>query len=226
MVEKKLRGGFLSILGTLSKPLLASAAGAIGGEVLKGLEKSFLRGDIEDDTQENDAKGFNMPKNNILPQSIATARCVQLPNRWVFFAKYEWVNRHVLALTQVRINRIYVRKIEPRPQRKWKIGPRNRRKRQRQAGVGLDLATAIDLGRRAAGSNLGKTITSDAIDLLPTAYKKIKNEITNKKVKTMMNTGIEDYFVNKGIDLIFERFNYKVSQGVFLILRSKRYLKK
>ena len=42
----------------------------------------------------------------------------------------------------------------------------------------------------------------------------------------MMNTGIEDYFVNKGIDLVFERFNYKVSQGVFLILRSKRYLKK
>ena len=41
-----------------------------------------------------------------------------------------------------------------------------------------------------------------------------------------MNTGIEDYFVNKGIDLIFERFNYKVSQGVFLILISKRYLKK
>ena len=132
----------------------------------------------------------------------------------------------MLAVTQVRINRIYVRKIEPRPQRKRKIGPRNRRKRQGQSGAGLDLATAIDLGRRAAGSNLGKTIISDAIDLLPTAYKKIKNEITNKNVQAMMNTGIEDYLVNKGIDLIFERFNYKVSQGVFLILRSKRYLKK
>ena len=56
------------------------------------------------------------------------------------------------------------------------------------------------------GSNLGKTIKSDAIDL-PTAYKKIKNKITNKKVKAVMNTGIDDYLVNKEIDLIVERFN-------------------
>ena len=56
-------------------------AGAIGGEVLKWLEKNFLRGDLEDDVQQNNAKGFNMPRNNILPQGIATARCVQPPSR-------------------------------------------------------------------------------------------------------------------------------------------------
>ena len=31
------KGGFLPILGTLAKPLLASAAGVIGGKVLKGI---------------------------------------------------------------------------------------------------------------------------------------------------------------------------------------------
>ena len=37
------KGGFLPILGTLAKPLLVSAAGAIGGEVLKGIgQKIFL----------------------------------------------------------------------------------------------------------------------------------------------------------------------------------------
>ena len=29
----------------------------------------------------------------------------------------------------------------------------------------------------------------------------------NKKVKTVLDTGIDDYFVNKGIDLIGEQFN-------------------
>ena len=37
------------------------------------------------------------------------------------------------------------------------ICPRNKQKRTGQTGAGLDLATAIDLGRRAARSNMGKT---------------------------------------------------------------------
>ena len=35
--RKRQKGGFLPILGTLAKPLLASAAGVIGGKVLKGI---------------------------------------------------------------------------------------------------------------------------------------------------------------------------------------------
>ena len=65
---------------------------------------------------------------------------------------------------------------------------------------------ARDLGRRGAGSSLGKTIINDAIDYLPTAYEKNKNKIT-KKVRVVMNTGIDDYLVNRGVDLIGERFN-------------------
>ena len=37
--RKKQKGGFLPILGALARPLLVSAAGAVGGEVLKGLGK-------------------------------------------------------------------------------------------------------------------------------------------------------------------------------------------
>ena len=48
---------------------------------------------------------------------------------------------------------------------------------------------------------------NDAIDYIPTAYKKIKNKITNKKVKTVMNTGVDVYLGNKGVELIGERFN-------------------
>ena len=41
-----------------------------------------------------------------------------------------------------------------------------------QAGAGLDLLTAIDLGRKAAGYKLGKMMIDDTIDYIPTAYKK------------------------------------------------------
>ena len=36
--------GFLLIFGTLAKPLLVSAVGAIGGEVLEGIGKKIVRG--------------------------------------------------------------------------------------------------------------------------------------------------------------------------------------
>ena len=48
---------------------------------------------------------------------------------------------------------------------------------------------------------------NDAIDYIPTAYKKIKNKIKNKKVKAVLDTGTDDYIENKGIELIGERFN-------------------
>ena len=43
---------------------------------------------------------------------------------------------------------------------------------------------------------------NDAIDQIPTAYKKI----TNKKVKALMSTDVGDYLVNRGVELIGERF--------------------
>ena len=66
---------------------------------------------------------------------------------------------------------------------------------------------AIDLERRAAGSSLTKSIVNDAIDYLLMAYEKIKNKKTNKKVKAVLSTGIDDYLVNKGVNLIGARFN-------------------
>ena len=40
--RKRQKGGFLPIFGAIAKPLLVSAAGAIGGEVLKGIEKIYF----------------------------------------------------------------------------------------------------------------------------------------------------------------------------------------
>ena len=108
--------------------------------------------------------------------------------------------------TCIRIARTYVRKIGPRRQRIRRIGSRNSLRGQ-QDSAGLDLSTAIDLGRKTAGSKLGKMIINDAIDYIPTAYKKRKNKITNKKVEAVMNTGVDDSLVNRGVELIGKRFN-------------------
>lgn len=69
------------------------------------------------------------------------------------------------------------------------------------------ISTAIGLGTKAAKSNLRKMIIKDVIDYIPTAYKKVKNKIKNKKVTAMLDTGVRDYIVNTGIDLIGELFN-------------------
>ena len=75
-----------------------------------------------------------------------------------------------------------------------------------QAGSGIDLLTAIDLGKKAAGSPVGQMVIKDTINALPTAYKKNKSNI-NKKAKAILSTGIDDYVVNKGVNYLCERSN-------------------
>ena len=112
-----------------------------------------------------------MSRNNILLQRLPAPKRVQLPNGQVFFAKYQRVGRDRLP-ERVRIRRTCVRKIGPRQQRIRRIGPRNQCRTRQQVGRGLDLSTSIDLGRRAVGSILGKIMINDAINYVPTVYKK------------------------------------------------------
>ena len=100
--------GFLLIFGTLAKPLLVSAVGAIGGEVLEGIGKKIVGG--KNAVEKEEQKDIDMPRNNILLRRLPNERRV--------------VNRHALAPTQVRIARMYVRKIGPRRKRMRRFGPR------------------------------------------------------------------------------------------------------
>ena len=139
-------------------------------KILKELEKKYLRG--KNAVEKEEQKDIDMPRNNILFRRLPNPRHEQLPIGRVFFSKYKRVNRHAPAPTQVRILRKYVQKIGPRKKRIRRFCPRNKRKRRQQAGAGPGIATAIDLGKRAAGSKLGKMMINDAIDYIPTAYKK------------------------------------------------------
>ena len=135
-----------------------------------------------------------MPRNNILLPRLPQSRRVQLPSDCIFFAKYQHVGRRLKPnynLT-VRVNRTFVQKITPRRQGICRYGRGNKHRQRLLAGAGIDLLTAIDLGKKAAGSSVGQTTIKDAINALPTAYKKIKSKITNKKARAVLNTGIDD----------------------------------
>ena len=68
---------------------------------------------------------------------------------------------------------------------------------------------------------------NDAISYIPTAYKKNKkNKITNKKVEAVMDTGVDDYLVNEWLNWLVKGLTSKLCQGVYLILKWKKYLKK
>ena len=69
------------------------------------------------------------------------------------------------------------------------------------------ISTADELGKKAAMSSLGKMVIKDAIDYIPTAYKKLKNKITNKKAKAALNTGIDNFILNRDIKLVGELLN-------------------
>ena len=79
-----------------------------------------------------------------------------------------------------------------------------------QVGSGMaidDLLLQVLSWEKAATSKLGKMLIKDTIDYTPMACKKRKTKITNKTSKAILDTGIGDYVVNTGNDLIGEEFN-------------------
>ena len=102
-----------------------------------------------------------MPRNNVLLQRLSGPKRVQLPSGHVFFAKYQRVVRDGLP-ERVKIRKTQVTKIGHRRQRIQRIGPKNQR----------NIAMAIGLGKKVAGSRFGKMMINNAIDYIPTSANK------------------------------------------------------
>ena len=117
-----------------------------------------------------------MARNKILLRKLPRPKLVKVPNSRTFYAKYQRANRDTLYPTKVRIRRANVRKIGLRRQRK---------RRQAQAGSGyVDsdiLKGGLNLAKKGANTEFGKTIIDDAVGLLPRAYKSIKKRVFGRK---------------------------------------------
>ena len=91
------------------------------------------------------------------------------------------MNRASLQPTNVRIKKTYTQKIGPRRQRKP-------RKKQQQEGSGYidsqNIIRGINLGKRAANTEVGRMIVDDVVGLTPRGYKAPKNKLFTCKKKT------------------------------------------
>ena len=129
-------------------------------------------------------------QNNVLLRRLAQPRRVTLPNGQTFLARNERVNRTSLYPTNVRIKRTYMRKIDPRRQRKP-------RKRQQQQGSGYidsqNIIRGINLGKRAANTEVGHMVVDDVVGLIPRGYKTLKNKLFKRKKKTATTTPFEPH---------------------------------
>ena len=125
-----------------------------------------------------------MPRDNILLRKLAMPKQVRLLNGQTFVARYERVNRGTLAPTNVRIKRTYRCTIGPRQQRLRYFGPRRqcRSRQQPQQGTGIEtnVIRGINLGKKAANTELDCMIVDDAVSLIPKGYK-LKNKLFGKK---------------------------------------------
>ena len=119
-------------------------------------------------------------RNNILLRRLAQPRRITLPNGGTFLARYERVNRASLYPTNVRIKRTYRRKIGPRRQR------RPRKKQQEGSGYidSQNLKRGIDLGKRAANTEVGRMIVDDVVSLIPKGYEALKKKLFRRKKTT------------------------------------------
>ena len=120
-------------------------------------------------------------RNNILLQRLAQPTRITLPNGRTFFARYERVNRATLYPTNIRIKKTYTQKIGPRRQRKP-------RKNQQQEGSGYidsqSIIRGINLGKRAANTEVGRMIVDGVVGLIPRGYKVLKNKLFKCKKAT------------------------------------------
>ena len=107
-------------------------------------------------------------RNNILLRRLTQPRRVTLPYGRTFLARYDRVNRVSLYPTNARIKKTYTRKIGPRRQRKP-------RKKQQQEGSGYidsqNIISGINLGKRAANTEVGHMLVDDVVALIPRGYK-------------------------------------------------------
>ena len=121
---------------------------------------------------------------------LAQPRRVTLPNGRTFLTRYERVNRASLYPTNVRIKRTYTRKIGPSRERK----PRKKQRQQEGSGYidSQNIIRGIDLGKRAANTEVGRMIVDNVVGLIPRGYKALKNKLFKRK-KTTTTTAFESH---------------------------------
>ena len=124
------------------------------------------------------------PRNRIIMIKRRTPKRVTLPDGRTFLARYKRATRNELP-RNVNLIRPYKQRAAPKGKRR-----RRRRVNQRGRGFGSKLKKAINLGKKAFNSRLGKKIARTVISKLPDALETVGGKVKNKRLKKILTSDL------------------------------------
>ena len=112
-----------------------------------------------------------------------TPKRVTLPDGRTFLARYRRATRNELP-HNVNLIRPYKQRAAPKGKRK------RRRVNQQGTGFGSTLKKAVNFGKKAFNSKLGKKIARTVISKLPYALETVGGKVKNKRLKKILTSDL------------------------------------
>ena len=127
------------------------------------------------------------PRNRIIMIKRRTPKRVTLPDGRTFLARYKRATRNDLP-HNVNLIRPYRQRAAPKGKRRRRrrLVPRN----QSGRGFGSALKKAINLGKKAFNSKLGKKAARMVISKLPDALETVGGKVKNKRLKKILTSDL------------------------------------
>ena len=123
------------------------------------------------------------PRNRIIMIKTRTPKRVTLPDGRTFLARYRRATRNELP-RNVNLIRPYKQRAAPKGKRK------RRRVNQHGTGFGSTLKKAVNFGKKAFNSKLGKKIARTVISKLPYALETVGGKVKNKRLKKILTSDL------------------------------------
>ena len=123
------------------------------------------------------------PRDRIIMIKRRTPKRVTLPDSRAFLARYKRATRNDLP-RNINLIRPYKRRAAPKARR------RKRRINQRGRGFGSTLKKAVNVGKKAFNSRLGKKIAKMVISKVPDALETVGGKVKNKRLKKIKTSDL------------------------------------
>ena len=140
------------------------------------------------------------PRNRIIMIKRRTPKRVTLPDGRTFLARYERATRNELPRN--------VNLIRPYKQRAAPKGRRRRRRNQTGRGLWSVFKKAINLGKKAFNSKLGKKVARTVISNIPNALETVGGKVKNKRLKKIQISDLAKTGADYATGLALEKLQW------------------
>ena len=140
------------------------------------------------------------PRNRIIMIKRRTPKRVTLPDGRTFLARYERATRNELPRN--------VNLIRPYKQRAAPKGRRRRRRNQTGRGLWSVFKKAINLGKKAFNSKLGKKVARTVISNIPNALETVGGKVKNKRLKKILISDLAKTGADYATGLALEKLQW------------------